>query len=328
MLDSARHYQSPADIERFIDWMALHKLNVLHWHLTDDQAWRLEIRRYPRLTEVGAWRVPAGAAARTDIDQATGQPRLYGGYYSQDTVRRLARYAAARNVTIVPEIEMPGHATAALVAYPELAAGEVPAAVPADWGIYPNLFDVDETTFAFLEHVLVEVIELFPSAYVHIGGDEVVKDQWRTSARTQRWMRERGISDVDELHGHFIARIGRFLSSRGRRLVGWDEILEEALPPEATAAARHGVGGLAHAVFRQPPGDGCGGASRARTADRARGCLRVRPDHCGTDASRTATRARFAGEHLDGAHPHGRARGLDGYSTGGCGGGARLVTAG
>ena len=122
MLDSARHYQSPEFIERYLDWMALHKLNVLHWHLTDDQAWRLEIQRYPRLTEVGAWRVPAGRAAQRDLDPATGRPRLHGGFYSQDTVRRLVRYAAERGITIVPEIEMPGHATAAVAAYPELGA--------------------------------------------------------------------------------------------------------------------------------------------------------------------------------------------------------------
>jgi hexosaminidase len=139
MLDSARHFQSPEFIRRFIDWMALHKLNVLHWHLTDDQAWRLEIVKYPRLAQVGGWRVPAGAAAAQDLDPATGRPRMYGGYYSQATVRALVSYAAERGITIVPEIEMPGHATAAIVAYPQLAASaHPPTAVPADWGHLPQ----------------------------------------------------------------------------------------------------------------------------------------------------------------------------------------------
>lgn len=244
MLDSARHYQSPEFIERFIDWMALHKLNVLHWHLTDDQGWRLEIRKYPRLTQVGAWRVPAGAGPAADIDPATGKPRLYGGFYPQETVRRIVRYARERNVTIVPEIEMPGHASAALVAYPWLAVdGRAPAAVPADWGIYPNLFNVEDTTFGFIEDVLTEVLELFPGEYLHVGGDEAVKDQWQSSPRVQQLMRERGIADLPALQSDFIRRVGRFLSARGRRLVGWDEILEGALAPEATVMSWRGIEG-------------------------------------------------------------------------------------
>ncbi|HEY0768129.1 MAG TPA: family 20 glycosylhydrolase, partial [Steroidobacteraceae bacterium] len=171
MLDSARHFQSPAFIMRYIDWMALHKLNVLGWHLTDDQGWRLEIRKYPRLTSIGAWRVPAGRAAARDIDPATGRARLYGGFYTQDDVRRIVAHAATRNVTIVPEIDMPGHATAAIVAYPQLGVtSHAPQAVPADWGIYPNLLNVEESTFGFLEDVLSEVMELFPGQYIHAGG--------------------------------------------------------------------------------------------------------------------------------------------------------------
>jgi hexosaminidase len=244
MLDSARHYQSPEFIERFIDWMALHKLNVLHWHLTDDQAWRLEIRKYPRLTQVGAWRVPAGPAAAADIDPATGRPRLYGGYYTQDTVRRIVRHAAERGITIVPEIEMPGHATAATVAYPQLAVdGRAPATVPADWGIYPNLFNVEDSTFSFLEDALREVIELFPGKYVHVGGDEAVKDQWQASPQVQQRMRERGIADEHALQSYFVQRIGRFLAAHDRRLIGWDEILEGGLAPEATVMSWRGIDG-------------------------------------------------------------------------------------
>ena len=144
LLDSARHYQSPAFIRRFLDAMAAQKLNVLHWHLTDDQGWRLEIRKYPRLTSVGAWRVPAGRAARTDVDAATGKPRLQGGFYTQEEARAIVAYAAARGITIVPEIEMPGHASAALVAYPQFAATDrPPSAVPSDWGVYPNVYNLD-----------------------------------------------------------------------------------------------------------------------------------------------------------------------------------------
>jgi hexosaminidase len=244
MLDSARHYQSPEFIERFLDWMALHKLNVLHWHLTDDQAWRLEIRKYPRLTDIGAWRVPAGRAAAANVDPSTGRPRVYGGYYSQDTVRRIVQHAAERGITIVPEIEMPGHATAAIVAYPSLGVdGRVPAAVPADWGIYPNLFNVEDATFAFLEDVLREVMELFPSKYIHVGGDEAVKDQWKASPVVQQRMRERGIADEQALQSYFVQRIGRFLAAKGRRLIGWDEILEGGLATDATVMSWRGTDG-------------------------------------------------------------------------------------
>ncbi len=244
MLDSARHYQSPEFIERLIDWMALHKLNVLHWHLIDDQGWRLEIRKYPRLAQIGAWRVPAGAGPAADIDPSTGEPRRYGGYYSQDTVRRIVRHAAARNVTIVPEIEMPGHATAGLVAYPEFGVdGRAPTAVPADWGIYPNLYNVEDSTFEFIEDVLSEVLELFPGEYIHVGGDEAVKDQWQSSPRVQQLMRERGIPDEHALQSYFIQRVGRFLSAQGRRLVGWDEILEGGLAPDATVMSWRGIDG-------------------------------------------------------------------------------------
>ena len=249
MLDSARHYQSPEFIERFLDTMALHKLNTLHWHLMDDQAWRLEIKKYPRLTEVGGWRVPAGAAPRANIDPRTGEPRKIGGVYTQDTVRRLVAYAAQRGITIVPEIEMPGHATAAIVAYPQLAATEhPPREVPADWGVYPNLYNIDDATFAFLEDVLDEVIALFPSRYIHVGGDEAVKDQWRASPRVQARMRELGIEDETKLQSWFIRRIEQILNARGRRLIGWDEILEGGIAPEATVLSWRGIDGAVTAA--------------------------------------------------------------------------------
>jgi hexosaminidase len=244
LLDSARHYQSPEFIERFIDAMALHKLNVLHWHLTDDQAWRLEIKKYPKLTDIGAWRVPAGAAPAKDIDSRTGKPRLYGGFYSQATARKLVAYAASRNITIVPEIEMPGHASAAIAAYPQLAAvNDAPKAVPADWGVYQNLYNVEEPTFSFLENVLTEVMDVFPSAYIHVGGDEPVKNQWKASARVQARMREWGIEDEQRLQSHFIQRMEKFLDAHGRRLIGWDEILEGGLGPQSTVMSWRGIDG-------------------------------------------------------------------------------------
>lgn len=251
MLDSARHFQPPEFILRYLDWMALHKLNVFSWHLTDDQAWRLEIKKYPRLTAVGAWRVPAGRAAQLDIDPATGSPRLYGGFYSQEDVRRIVARAAERHITIVPEIDLPGHSTAAIVAYPQLGvrdAAPTPPAVPSDWGIYPNLVNVEEPTFAFLEAVLDELMALFPGPYVNLGGDEAVKDQWRASAATQARMRDLKVPNEAALQGYFTARLGKYLNEHGRRLVGWDEILEGGVPEDAVVISWRGADGAIHAA--------------------------------------------------------------------------------
>lgn len=252
MLDSARHYQSPEFIKTFIDWMVVHKLNVFHWHLTDDQGWRLEIKRYPRLTEIGAWRVPAGAAAAADIDPATGRPRLHGGFYTQDQVREIVAYARARNIVVVPEIDVPGHASAAIAAYPELAVADAPGsampAVPADWGVYPNLFNTEDSTLTFLENVLDEVLDLFPGEYIHLGGDEAVKDQWKASPRTQARMREVGAATEHEMQSWFIGRLERHLNARGRRMIGWDEILEGGLAPNATVMSWRGVAGAVEAA--------------------------------------------------------------------------------
>jgi hexosaminidase len=232
MLDSARHYQSPEFIRNLIDWMALHKLNVLHWHLTDDQGWRLEIRKYPDLTRIGAWRKPAGA----------GNPPPYGGYYTQAEVREIVAYAASRFVTIVPEIEMPGHAQAAIASYPRLGTGGTPPVSP-DWGVHDWLYNADEATLAFLEDVFAEVIELFPGEFVHIGGDEAVKDRWRDSPRVQARIRELGLADENALQGWMVARIGRFLEAHGRRLIGWDEILESGIPARAAIMSWRGTQG-------------------------------------------------------------------------------------
>jgi hexosaminidase len=243
MLDSVRHFQSPEYVKQFIDWMALHKLNTFHWHLTDDQGWRIEIKKYPKLTSVGAWRVPAGPAARANIDPKTGKPRVIGGFYTQDQVRDIVAYAAARHITVVPEIEMPGHATAAVIAYPQLGVVPPPKAVPEEWGIFPTLFNVEDSTFAFLEDVLGEVIDLFPGPYIHVGGDEALKDEWQNSARVQALMKERGIADEHALQSYFIQRIEKFINSKGRKLIGWDEILEGGLAPNATVMSWRGIDG-------------------------------------------------------------------------------------
>lgn len=244
MLDSARNVQSVDYVKRFIDRMALEKLNTLHWHLTDDQGWRIEIKKYPKLTEVGAWRVPAGAGPAADIDPKTGRPRVIGGFYTQDQVREVVAYAAARHVTIVPEIDLPGHATAAIAAYPQLgSASPAPTAPGSEWGVYPNLYNVDEATFGFLADVLDEVIALFPGAYVHLGGDEAVKGQWKSSPAVQARMAELHIASEDALQGWFMSRLEQHLNAKGRRMVGWDEVLEGGVAKSATVMSWRGIDG-------------------------------------------------------------------------------------
>ncbi len=247
MVDSARHMQSIETLKQVIDVMALHKLNVFHWHIVDDQGWRLEIKKYPRLTEVGAWRVPQGQG-RDVIDPATGKPKLYGGYYTQEQVKDLVAYAAARHITIVPEIEMPGHAHASVVAYPHLGSAKPAPETSSDWGIFPYIYNIDDSTFAFLEDVLDETMALFPSEYIHVGGDEAVKTQWKQSKRIQRQMKKLGIKDEHALQSYFIQRIEKHLNAKGRKLIGWDEILEGGLAPNATVMSWRGIAGAVAAA--------------------------------------------------------------------------------
>ncbi len=248
MLDSARHVQSVGFIEALLDQMARYKLNTFHWHLTDDQGWRLEIKCYPKLTGVGAWRVEAGEAPKRDIDPKTGKPRLYGGFYTQDQVREVVAYAKARSITVVPEIEMPGHASAAILAYPEVGVQPVDPRTIADWGVFPNLYKPSDRTFAFLQNVLTETMDLFPGAYIHIGGDEAIKDDWKASPEIQAQIRALGLKDEDALQSWFIQRMERFVAAHGRRLVGWDEILQGGLPPGAVVMSWHGVSGAVAAA--------------------------------------------------------------------------------
>ncbi len=242
MLDSARHLQSMDEIKKLLDAMAQHKLNTFHWHLTDDQGWRMEIKRYPRLTEVGSCRVPLGDAG---INAATGEPRTYCGFYTQEQIREIVAYAAERHIQVIPEVDVPGHATAAIVAYPELGTTDKPLVIDNQWGVFPNLFNTEEGTMQFLENVFEEVIQMFPAKYVHVGGDEAVKDQWIASRRVQAHMRELGLKDEMEMQSHMIKRLEKFLQKHDRRLIGWDEILEGGLPPEATVMSWRGTeGGL------------------------------------------------------------------------------------
>lgn len=239
MLDSVRHFQSPDFVKRFIDEIAQLKLNTLHWHLTDDQGWRIQIKRYPRLTEVGAWRRPAGAAG-TD---AQGNPTRYGGYYTQDEIRDIVAYASARGITIVPEVDMPGHMQAAIAAYPQLGSlGDTPVVSP-DWGVHAYLLNADESTIIFMQNVLDEVMELFPSPWIHIGGDEAIKDQWQASARVQARIRALGLKDENALQGWFIAQMSQHLAAHGRRLIGWDEILDSDVPANAVVMSWRGDAG-------------------------------------------------------------------------------------
>jgi hexosaminidase len=232
-LDVARHMFPVEFIKKYIDLLAMYKLNTFHWHLTEDQGWRIQIRRYPKLTEVGAFRRETRVGhARRDPERYDGTP--YGGFYTQDQIREIVRYAQDRHVTIIPEIEMPGHATAALAAYPELACTEGPFEVETTWGIHEDIFCPKEETFRFLEGVLAEVMELFPGEYIHIGGDEAPKQRWQESPIAQAVMEREGLEDEHELQSYFIKRIERFLNANGRKLIGWDEIVEGGLSPTAT----------------------------------------------------------------------------------------------
>ncbi len=239
LLDVARHFQNVEAVKTFIDGLALYKINRMQMHLTDDQGWRVEIKKYPKLTEVGAWR-----------KGKDGKP--YGGFYTQEQIRELVAYAAERFITIVPEFEMPGHASAAVASYPQLSCRGVRIPVQTKWGIFPDLYCAgNDATFEFVEDVLGEVVELFPSKYIHIGGDEAKKTYWEKCPKCQARIKAEGLKDEHELQSYFLKRAERFLNSKGRVLIGWDEILEGGLAPRATVMSWRGVkGGIAAARAR------------------------------------------------------------------------------
>lgn len=235
-LDCCRHFMSKEFIKRYIDLLAFQKMNVLHWHLTEDQGWRIEIKKYPELTKVGAFR---------KYDDGT----VYGGYYTQDDIKEIVTYAQSRFITVVPEIEMPGHSTAAIATYPQLSCTGGPFEVGTLWGVYKDIYCAgNEETFNFIEDVLSEVIELFPSKYIHIGGDEAPKDRWQNCPKCQQRIKEEGLADEHELQSYFIKRVENFLNSKGKEIIGWDEILEGGLAPGATVQSWRGTKGAIDAA--------------------------------------------------------------------------------
>ncbi len=249
LLDVGRHCFPIAFIKKYLDLMAQYKMNVFHWHLTDDQGWRIEIKKYPKLTEVGSRRKETIKDKMFVPYVGDGIP--YGGYYTQHEVKEVVAYARARYITVIPEIEMPGHAQAALASYPELACTPGPFEVSTTWGVHKDVFCPKEKTFRFLHDVLTEVVGLFPGPYVHIGGDEVPKDRWKESPVAQALMKREGLRDESELQSYFVRRIEKLLNAKGKRLIGWDEILEGGLAPNAVVMSWRGeAGGIAAAQER------------------------------------------------------------------------------
>jgi hexosaminidase len=248
LLDVGRYYYSVEFIKKFIDYLALHKMNTFHWHLTEDQGWRIEIKKYPKLTELGAWR------DQTLVGHLRDKPRVYdgkkhGGFYTQDQVREIVAYAKARYIEVVPEIEMPGHSGAALAAYPELSCTGGPFKVSDTWGVHEDVYCAgNEQTFTFLQDVLTEVTALFPCPVIHIGGDECPKTRWKQCPKCQARIKAEGLKDEHELQSYFIKRMEKFLLTKNKNIIGWDEILEGGLAPQATVMSWRGItGGIAAA---------------------------------------------------------------------------------
>ncbi len=237
MLDCVRHFMTVDFIKRYINLLAYYKFNVFHWHLTDDQGWRIQIKKYPKLTEVGAWRME-------------GNGERYGGYYTQKQIREVVAYAKSRFITVVPEIEMPGHCQASLAAYPQNACVPGPFEVGTQWGVYTNIYcPAKKSTYTFLDNILSEVIRLFPSHYIHIGGDEVPKIEWKESALCQEFVKEKGLKNEKQLQSYFVRRIERFVESKGRQIIGWNEILEGRGPLKgAVVQSWQGIDGAVQAV--------------------------------------------------------------------------------
>ena len=246
-LDVGRHMFSVDFIKQYIDALAMLKMNTFHWHLTEDQGWRIEIKKYPKLQEVAAYR------DETLIGHYSDQPhqfdgKRYGGFYTQDDVKDIVAYAQARHVTVIPEIELPGHAQAAISAYPNLGCTGEQVDVVTKWGVFEHIYCSKDETFEFLEDVLDEVVTLFPSEYIHIGGDEAPKTNWKTCNQCQHRIKEEGLKDEHELQNYFITRIEKYLNSKGKQIIGWDEILEGGLAPNATVMSWRGTKGAIEAA--------------------------------------------------------------------------------
>ena len=252
MLDPARHFLPVADVEQIVDQMGEHKLNVLHLHLTDDQGWRIEIKRYPELTKIGAWRTPPSNGG------PGGEKGAYGGFYTQEDIRGIVTYAAARHITVIPEIDMPGHAQAVVAAHPQISVTGKQPPVSNDWGVHDYLYNTNAQSLSFVKNVLDEIMALFPGKYIHLGGDEAIKDQWKASPAIQAQMKTLGIADEDAMQSWFMEQIGQYLAAHGRSMVGWDEILQGGVPSTATVMSWRGTQGanpparLSHDVVLSP----------------------------------------------------------------------------
>ncbi|MEP0263760.1 beta-N-acetylhexosaminidase [Dokdonia sp.] len=240
-LDVGRHFFPVDFIKKYIDLIALHKMNTFHWHLTEDQGWRIEIKKYPKLTEIGSKRKETILEKNFDPYKGDGKP--YAGFYTQEEIKDIVAYAASRHITVIPEIELPGHSLAAIASYPELGNTNERHEVGTRWGVYEHIYAPTEETFQFLENVLTEVIALFPSKLIHIGGDEAPKKEWKESKIAQELIKKEGLKDEHELQSYFIKRIEKFLNSKGRDIIGWDEILEGGLAPNATVMSWRGIQG-------------------------------------------------------------------------------------
>lgn len=247
-LDVGRHFMPKEFVKKYIDLLALHKLNVFHWHLTEDQGWRLEITQYPKLTEVGAWRKETLIGRPRGQEERKYDRRRHGGFYTQEDAREIVAYAQARFITVVPEIEMPGHAVAAIASYPELGVTGEPMEVATRWGIFSDILNAKPSTIQFMQNVLTEVMTIFPGRCIHVGGDEADKTKWKASPEIQGRIKELGLKDEHELQSWFIRQMDAFLTSHKRRLVGWDEILEGGLAENAVVMSWRGTaGGIAAA---------------------------------------------------------------------------------
>lgn len=243
-LDVGRHFFPIDFIKKYIDLIAMHKMNTFHWHLTEDQGWRIEIKKYPKLTEVGAWRDETLIGhGRDEFKPFKYDGKKYGGFYTQEEIKEVVAYATSRHITVIPEIELPGHSSAALAAYPEFGNTGGPYEVAKRWGVFPHTYSPTEETFKFLEDILSEVIELFPSKYIHIGGDEAPKVEWEKSKYAQGLIKKKGLKDEHGLQSYFIKRIEKFLNSKDRDIIGWDEILEGGLAPNASVMSWRGTKG-------------------------------------------------------------------------------------
>jgi hexosaminidase len=240
-MDVARNFKPKDAVLRYIDALSIHKINTFHFHLTDDQGWRIENKRYPKLTEIGSVRKETRIGHELRPQGFDGKP--HGGFYTQSDIREIVAYAATRHINVVPEIEMPGHAQAALAAYPEFGNTGEKVEVWTQWGVSKNTFSVSEKTFQFLQDVLYDVMDLFPSQYIHVGGDEVPPDQWKASPEAQARMKELKLKNETELHSWFIGRINKFIQSQGRTLVGWDEIIEGGMTQGAVVMSWRGTKG-------------------------------------------------------------------------------------